>query len=83
MSGFTKSQSKKILEKSKQEFTSYLENISKIIPLKYDFELLFFLIQKYYPYEFRELNEIINYYKLKDENLLKKNIKLPRICPII
>lgn len=83
MSGFTKSQSKKILEKSKQEFTSYLENISKIIPLKYDFELLFFLIQKYYPYEFRELNEIINYYKLKDENLLKKNIKLRHEFPNI
>ncbi|SFN57945.1 TIR domain-containing protein [Flavobacterium succinicans] len=81
MSGFTKNQSNKVLEKSKKEFSNYLTKISILIPLNYDFEIIISLIHKYYPYEWRELNEISDYYKLKDKKLNVKNIKIRHIFP--
>jgi len=81
MTSFTKHQSNKLLEKNKQIFSNYIKNLITILPKEYTFEIIISYLQKYYPYDIQEYNEIYEYYNLKNKKLTARNIKTRHTFP--
>jgi hypothetical protein len=81
MSGFTKHQSTVFLEDQKNNFSKHIEGIINVLPQEYTFENIYSLIEKYFPYELKQLSEGCNYYNLKDCKILAHGKKVRHKIP--
>lgn len=81
--GYTKHMYENDIHGIKQNFSSYIKSISKILSKDYDFESIISLLKEYYPYEWQILNEKYQYYCKQDKTLLSrgKKIRYSMNCP--
>ena len=71
MAGFTKHKYAKDLTQTKNSFNTYVKKISPILPIEFDLNCIIKKLKKYYPYEWRLLEEKYKEYTRADRKLIR------------
>lgn len=77
MAGYTKHMFLKDLESMRNDLSKYISTLIPVLPKSYDNKTILILLEKYYPFEWRIINEKYKYYSKKDKSLAKRG-KKPR-----
>lgn len=72
MSGFTKHQFDNDMVDIQKSVSKYFKQVSEILPCNYNDANIILLLYQYFPFECRILEEKYEYYKAKDQSLLKR-----------
>ena len=76
MAGFTKHKYAKDLTQTKNSFNTYVKKISPILPIEFDLNCIIKTLKKYYPYEWRLLEEKYKEYTRADRKLIRVGKRL-------
>lgn len=71
MSGYTKHVYEEDLQETKKQLVKYVDDIIPLLSEEYDFDEILKLVKKYYPFEWRMLEEKYQYYYKKDKTIEK------------
>ena len=71
MSGYTKHVYEEDLQETKKQLVKYVDDIIPLLSEEYDFDEILKLVKKYYPFEWRMLEEKYQYYCKKDKTIEK------------
>ena len=75
MSGYTKHVYEEDLQETKKQLVKYVDDIIPLLSEEYDFDEILKLVKKYYPFEWRMLEEKYQYYCKKDKTIMYKELE--------